>query len=675
MSESPALSPGGLEVCPMKLRTQIALAFLLLAVLPLGGIVLYSYVSSEHAFRQAVWSESQALTEEMTDRLAATRQTIRDRITRLGKVDDGSPEALQGALDRIGAADLPFVESLELMPETVTSGVIEGQPVFLHRKETLESQPLQGGQQAVIKQMMIQVHRLPPPAPSSTAKPEMEQLERAVGREVAQEIHREFAKAHQAAAQMKKTMSDQERQKLAALRESSKRLVGDLSCPLTSTSGVVGRINPHVKAEALFQSLFAVRREQGEVPFALDEKGTLYVAGEADRRKLADVPISCDPKVQERQRNPTWVVVTKKDAESGLCFGAARPIRKSLAEMRNTAVRNFSYGLGLVGLCFLGIFPLSGRMTRNLSVLTEGVERLGHGDLTARVPVGSQNEIGRLGAAFNRMAAELHENQERLLEQERLRKEREIERRLLEAEHARKSGELEQARQFQLSLLPRELPRRRDLELAVYVRTATEVGGDYYDFLQGEDGGLVLAIGDATGHGAASATMVTVVKGLFTGRAAELAPAAFLGHANEVIRRLQLGRMAMALSVLRLHGGHLTASAAGMPPLLIHRAATGAVEEVCLNATPLGARADSGYPECEADLAAGDTLLLMTDGFPELLDPAGDPLGYPRASELFAAAAGKDPEGVIADLTAAGEAWAAGAALHDDVTFVVVKVR
>ena len=616
----------------MKLRTQIALAFVLLAVLPLGGIVLYSYVSSERAFRQAVWSETQALADEMTARVAATRQTIRDRITRLGAVDGVSPDALQGALDRISAADLPFVDSLELLPGKVSAGDVEGQKL-------------------TFQQVVVHLHQ----HAAQSLSPEGQ-----------------FIQAQKEEAAARKAQAEKE---LAARREESKRMVGDLSCPLTNKGEVIGRINPHVSAEAFLQDVFAVRREQGEVPFALDAKGALYVSRPEDRTKLSSVPVSCDLQVQARQRRPTWVVVTKKDPESGLCFGVARPIRKSLSEMRGAAVRNFSYGLGLVGLCFLGIFPLSGRMTRNLSVLTDGVERLGHGDLTARVPVRSKNEIGRLGAAFNRMAAELHENQEKLLEQERLRKEREIERRLLEAENARKSSELEQARQFQLSLLPRELPRRRDLELAVYVRTATEVGGDYYDFLQSEDGGLTLAIGDATGHGAASATMVTVVKGLFTARAGELAPAAFLGHANEVIRRMHLGRMAMALSVLRLRGGHLTASAAGMPPLLIHRGATGVVEEVCLNATPLGARAETAYPECEADLASGDTLLLMTDGFPELLGPAGDPLGYPRVSELFAAAAGKDPEGVIADLTAAGEAWSAGTALHDDVTFVVVKVR
>jgi len=647
----------------MKLRVQLALAFLLLAVVPLGAIVFYSYVSSEKAFRQAVWTESNALAGEMETRLAAARQQIKDRIALLGTVEDASPQSLKTALDRIGAAELPYVDSLEILPVGDAQGTPVGQPVFLRLHVLHPAPPSKTASPKA------------PPPPSAPSPPPLQELDRVLDPRQAAEVRREIAftlrEAHQ-------RVSESEAREREARREESKRLVGDLSSPLRTGQGQVGLIQAHVKAQALLDSVFAIRRDQGEVPFALDAKGHLYVARPEDRQKLAGMPLTCDQAAQARMkvpRLPSWLIVTKNVPGTELCFGVARPIRKSLGEMRGAALRSFGYGLGLIGLCFAGIVPLSGRITRNLSGLMDGVERLGRGDLAARVPVRSRDEFGRLGEAFNRMAAELHENQERLLEEERLRKEREIERRLLEAEHARKSDELEQARRFQLSLLPRELPRRTDFEIAVYVRTATEVGGDYYDFRQMEDGGLTIAVGDATGHGAAAGTMVTVVKGLFTARGGELAPAEFLAQTNEVIRRMQLGRMAMALSLLRLHGRRLTMASAGMPPLLIHRADRGAVEEICLHATPLGALAEPTYPECEADLAPGDTLLLMTDGFPELLSPSGDPLGYPRAGELFAAAAGKDPEGVLADLTAAGEQWSAGAPLHDDVTFVVVKVR
>ena len=57
-----------------------------------------------------------------------------------------------------------------------------------------------------------------------------------------------------------------------------------------------------------------------------------------------------------------------------------------------------------------------------------------------------------------------------------------IETQLVKAENERKTKELEDARQLQLSMLPKELPKLPNLEIAVYMKTATEVGGDYYDF-------------------------------------------------------------------------------------------------------------------------------------------------------------------------------------------------
>ena len=63
---------------------------------------------------------------------------------------------------------------------------------------------------------------------------------------------------------------------------------------------------------------------------------------------------------------------------------------------------------------------------------------------------------------------------------------------LLEAENKRKSEELEEARQLQLSMLPNDLPQLPNLDIAVYMKTATEVGGDYYDFHIGLDGTLTV---------------------------------------------------------------------------------------------------------------------------------------------------------------------------------------
>jgi sigma-B regulation protein RsbU (phosphoserine phosphatase) len=479
-------------------------------------------------------------------------------------------------------------------------------------------------------------------------------------REVREKLHREIEVQRRAA--------------LRQARETTRSLLGgELGATVERRDRVIGRLQPQVRARAVLDDvLAAARRDQGEIPFAIDAEGRLHAASDADAERLRGLPLG-----QQGAAPPAtlanWVVVTKEDAASGLRFGIARPVRASLREIRRTAVLNFVYGVALAALCFLGIFPLSARITRNLEALTAGAEKLAQGDLETRVPIRSRDEFGRLAHTFNRMAEQLGLHRRQLVEEARRREEQEVERALLAAESQRKSDELERARAFQLSLLPREVPRHPGFALEVRTATAAEVGGDYYDFLPGGDGELTLAIGDATGHGAASGTMVAVVKGLFHARAGEASPAAFLSHANEVVRRLQLGRMAMAMTVVRLRGSRLRLAAAGMPPALVYRAASGEVEELVLHAPPLGALGEGAYGEVETDLGPGDAALLMTDGFPESLDETGEPLGYPRAQELFAASAAKPPAELLADLERAVDAWRGTRPLADDVTFVALR--
>ena len=101
---------------------------------------------------------------------------------------------------------------------------------------------------------------------------------------------------------------------------------------------------------------------------------------------------------------------------------------------------------------------------------------------------------------------------------------------------------------------------------------------------------------------------------------------------------MDLGRMAMALLVARFHEREVTIASAGMPPVYVHRCSSGTVEEVSVGATPLGTMGDD-YIDARIELRSGDTLLFMSDGFPELMNAAGQQLGYSAAIEAFAAAA------------------------------------
>jgi serine phosphatase RsbU (regulator of sigma subunit) len=433
-----------------------------------------------------------------------------------------------------------------------------------------------------------------------------------------------------------------------------------------------GNVVAHVSAkisteEAIDRILGAASDDRSEIAFAIDREGNVYTRSASDRQKLNDLKIPQKIARNESLRNiPNWIVVITRDVESGMRVGVARPVGENFNELRKTAAKNFGYGIALVFVALIGIVPLANHMTRDVNLVTRGAERVAQGDLMTRLPVKSDNEFGQLAAAFNRMAEDLSLHQQKIVQQQ-------VHQRLLEVENDRKSDDLEDARRFQLSLLPKEVPKLPGYDIAVFTRTATEVGGDYYDFHV--DGTLSVTVGDATGHGAKAGTMVTVIKTLFAGYTATTPPAAFLRDAAEKVKRMDLGRMAMALLVSRFDKDRFTVASAGMPPVYVHRTASGEIEEVARGATPLGTLG-ADYADVSAPLHQGDTVFLMTDGFPELLNATGQQLGYSGAvDELRAAAGATTANGAIAHLTAAVERWHGNQPPNDDVTFVVVRMK
>jgi serine phosphatase RsbU (regulator of sigma subunit) len=446
--------------------------------------------------------------------------------------------------------------------------------------------------------------------------------------------------------------------------------------PVRSEGEVVGQLRAHLNPEQVVRRVLGSSTDDsGEIPFAVDREANVYTRTHEERAQLDALGVSDRVKKGESVRGiEGWIVSTSTDPQSGLRIGVARPVGENLLALRKAAARNFGLGLGMIAFALIGMIPLSNHLTRDVKLVTDGAERIAHGDLMTRLPIKSKNEIGQLARAFNRMAEDLSVHQQKLLEQERARKEQELQQRLMSVEYERKSVELEDARRFQLSLLPKEVPHLPNYDIAVFTRTATEVGGDYYDF-HVDDDLLSVTIGDATGHGAKAGTMVTVIKTLFSAYHNDVTPSAFLSDAAEKIKRMDLGRMAMALAVARFDQATLTLASAGTPPVLVHRASNGAVEEIGLAATPLGTLGVE-YLQTTVDLAIGDTILFLSDGFPELMNDAGQQLGYTGALDAFASAArGTSADDVIAALAGHVRSWRGDLAPNDDVTFVVVRVR
>jgi len=224
-------------------------------------------------------------------------------------------------------------------------------------------------------------------------------------------------------------------------------------------------------------------------------------------------------------------------------------------------------------------------------------------------------------------------------------------------------------------MLPKELPQLPHLEIGVFMKTATEVGGDYYDFKLHDDGTLTAVIGDATGHGMQAGTMVSATKSLFNALADEPEPVQLLQKGTKAIKAMGLKKMFMALTIAKFQDHHMQVAAAGMPFTLVYRSSTGRVEEVALKGMPLGGVGNFPYKDKKLHLSAGDTVLFMSDGLEEMFNPQDEILGEEQVKALFEETAANSPEEIIEHLKKAGEAWTNGRAQEDDVTLVVIKIK
>jgi serine phosphatase RsbU (regulator of sigma subunit) len=243
----------------------------------------------------------------------------------------------------------------------------------------------------------------------------------------------------------------------------------------------------------------------------------------------------------------------------------------------------------------------------------------------------------------------------------------------LEAENKRKSEELESARQLQLSMLPKELPDIENLNIEVKMSTATEVGGDYYDFIITGKNSFVGVFGDATGHGLQSGSVVTATKSLFKSLGKNNSPSQILTEISAALKQMGFEKLFMALTAFTINDKKLTIASGGMPFLLYYDSKQNRIVEVGSPGIPLGMMSNIDYKEDELNLNAGDTLLFMSDGYPELFNPEEEMLGYDRCRSLFESVAGDSAENIIEQLINYAGEWAGGKPPDDDITLMIIK--
>lgn len=112
-----------------------------------------------------------------------------------------------------------------------------------------------------------------------------------------------------------------------------------------------------------------------------------------------------------------------------------------------------------------------------------------------------------------------------------------------------------------------------------------------------------------------------------------------------------------------------------MPPTLIRRAGTNEVEEVHLEGAPLGSFSDFPYRAASVDLLPGDTIVMMSDGLPEMIGDGDEVFGYDRVGSILKDSGPLSPQGTIDRFSEVAEGWANGRPQDDDVTMIVMRLK
>ena len=245
---------------------------------------------------------------------------------------------------------------------------------------------------------------------------------------------------------------------------------------------------------------------------------------------------------------------------------------------------------------------------------------------------------------------------------------------LSKAENERREKDLEEAKQIQESMLPKTFPQIKGLSITAGLITSTEVGGDYYDFFESNDknNSIHVICGDATGHGTAAGMMVSIIKSALNGL--PVLPAnEILERLNNIVKKINLGRLRMSLNVAKINKNEIEISAAAMPPTYLFNAKSNKCEEILIEGLPLGGLRDEKFSMLKKSFQKGDVLVMLSDGLPEASNENNEMYDYDRIVDLIKKNHTKEPEEIKEEFFGSLNSWLKGGIPDDDVTLVIVK--
>jgi serine phosphatase RsbU (regulator of sigma subunit) len=681
----------------MSLRTRLIIAFLLLSVVPLSAVTLLSYLSSVRAFEAAAQREAIESATEVSRRMEMITADVGRRMDRLfvagtsagPGTSNPDPEMVRQSVapllgdtaalvDRVEFHPVPDVPAPPVLadPNSVPVPIEPSRRGSSGRRRfgpprpprapvtpgapgtpgAVGPRPSPGSQVIVmdIPKIVAEATRAASAAGVTAGDPKIRAM-------IDQQIERQLAANQQGLKAMAAALSRE-----AAARAAGEKVPVDvegrrIEVDVQRDGRVIGRANATLNLDRTLRTVLAfARRDQGEIPFALDRQGVLYTPEPGDKVQLTALGADRTAAVAAAgtpRRTGDWIIVARK-APSGIIFGIARPVAASLREIRRASVRNLGLGLLVIALAFIGIIPISHRMTQHLSSLTRGVRQLAGGDFRARVPVRSSDEFGALAGAFNQMAEDLERHEARAVQQERLHR------------------ELELSRLIQTEMLPRTSLRSGAAEIGGVSIPAREVGGDFFNYFVLPDGRLALLVGDVSGKGVSAALLMANIQATLRARLPHETDLAEL--ADRLDRELEQNTpggvyLTLFLAILEMDSRTLRYINAGHNPQFLLRRG-GGIEPLGSTGMPIALYAGHGYSEARVPLDAGDLLFFYTDGLVETENESGHMFGADRLQEILAAEQSDGIDTVLRRVEEQVSAFRGNAEPFDDATMMALRI-
>ena len=236
-------------------------------------------------------------------------------------------------------------------------------------------------------------------------------------------------------------------------------------------------------------------------------------------------------------------------------------------------------------------------------------------------------------------------------------------------------NELDVARGMQQSILPTRFPQDPGYTVYGKMQAARNVGGDFFDVIQLNDGRIGLAVADVSDKGVPAALFMMSSRTLLKGAAIGLAfPGDVLREVNDLLLEDNEGSMFVTVlyavydpsnrKLTYANGGHNS-------PLVVHADGVSALLPLT-DGIALGIVPGLPYQQNTVTLSPGDTVIFYTDGVTEAMNGEEEQFGLDPLSEFFQANPPQGPEQATATVFEAVNAFAGDTPQSDDITCLVL---